>query len=122
MKYVKDKKNRILVLPTMLLGVFAHEDDEILGPGGLLAKNVKMGGVSHVISFGGKDERRARELEAGCRKMNVTYETLNLIPVSSDNPINQEKVIAALKDRIIDLKPEFLITHRKERDHHHEHQ
>lgn len=112
----------LLCLPTILVGVFAHEDDEVLGPGGLLAKNVKMGGTSHVISFGGKDEERAIELKGACDKLNVSYETLNLIPISPDNPIKQDEVIAFLRDRIIELKPEFLITHRKDKDYHHEHQ
>jgi len=105
-----------------LVGIFAHEDDEILGPGGLFAKNVKKGGISHIISFGGKDKKRALELKRGCERLNLTFESLGLIPVSSDNPIKQNSVISVLRDRIIELKPEFIVTHRKERDYHHEHQ
>ena len=91
MEYLRDRGNRILKLPTILVGIFAHEDDEILGPGGLLAKNIKKGGVSHIISFGGKNKRRAIELSRGCKKLRVTFETLNLIPISDKNPIKQIK-------------------------------
>lgn len=116
-----DENNAILKLPTMLVGIFAHEDDEILGPGGLLAKNVKKGGVSHLISFGGKDKKRLLELKKGCDKLNITFETLALTPISDDNPIKEAHVVSVLKDRIIELKPEFVVTHRKEGDYHPEH-
>lgn len=117
----KSENNVILKLPTVLVGIFAHEDDEILGPGGLLAKNVKKGGTSHVISFGGKDKKRATELKRGCAKLNITFETLALTPVSSKNSIEEASVVLSLRDKIIELKPEFVVTHRKEGDYHQEH-
>lgn len=118
---MESKNNSILKLPTVLVGIFAHEDDEILGPGGLLAKNVKKGGTSHVISFGGKNKERAMELKRGCEKLNITFETLALIPVSSENSIREDSVVLSLRDRIIKLKPEFIVTHSKEGDYHQEH-
>lgn len=113
------KNNKILNLPTTLLAVVAHEDDEVLGPGGLLIKNVELGGKSHVICFGGSTRKRAKEFINSCKSMGVTYELLK----KKEGYYAKDKLKTQkyLKEVIMKLKPEFVITHRKDWDYHIDH-
>ena len=112
--------NSILQFPTRLVGVFGHEDDEVLGAGGTLAKNVTLGGESHVICFGGTNEIRVKELENSCRLLGATYELLGHDHETYSN-LPFGKVSENLKRKIIAYKPEFLITHRGINDYNRDH-
>ena len=112
--------NGILQFPTNLVGIFAHEDDEVLGAGGTLAKNVQKGGKSHVICFGGYEEVRRNELRDACEILGVTYETLGHQHETYSNLL-QGEVSTYLKGRIIDYKPEFIVTHRGRSDYNLDH-
>jgi len=114
-------RNSLLKLPTNLVGVFAHEDDEVFGPGGLFAKNVKMGGKSHVISFGGCIGKRYTELQNACTKLGVTFETLKIIPNNYKKLKDNVKIVNLLRDKIISLKPRFVVTHSSTVDYHSDH-
>lgn len=111
--------NDILSLPINLLGIFAHEDDELVGAGGTLIKNVKLGGSSHIICFGGSTRLRSKEFKNACRVMGVTCELLNLKEGHYDR--NKLKITTKLRNEIIKHKPEFVITHRKQGDYHPDH-
>lgn len=109
-------RNQLLNFPTSLVAVLAHEDDEIIGTGGTLAKNVRLGGKSHVICAGG---RRVEELEEACGILGVSYEVLGLEHDSYSTHLMGE--VSRIKESIISRKPSFLITHRAEGDYHLDH-
>jgi len=118
MNFIKEN-NGLLKLPTNLLGIFAHEDDEVAGAGGTLIKNVQLGGKSHVICFGGSISIRAQEFMNACNKMGVTCELLGIEEGHYGD--NLQKTSLLIKDNIIKYKPEFVITHRKDGDYHRDH-
>lgn len=111
--------NNILKFPTVLVGIFAHEDDEVAGAGGILTKNVRLGGKSHVICFGGSTDLRTQEFKNACEKMGVSCELLGKREGNYDD--KKDETINLLRDLIIKYKPEFVITHRKEGDYNRDH-
>lgn len=120
-KMVLEKLNNgILQFPTNLVGIFAHEDDEVLGAGGTLAKNIQKGGISHVICFGGYENVREAEFRNSCEILGVTYNTLGHQQEAYSNlPFGE--VSKYLKGEIIEHKPEFIITHRGRGDYNRDH-
>ena len=112
------KNNSLIKLPTRLLAIIAHEDDEI-ACGGLLAKNIKLGGESHVICFGGSTELRSNEFENSCKILRVTFELLKKQESKYDE--NSIQTTDKISDIIIEKKPEFILTHRPKWDYHKDH-
>jgi len=104
-------------LPTRILGIFAHEDDEVIGVGGLLARNSSEGGESKIICFGGFNTHREKELSAACDILGLSYEALGL-PETEYLPSNDE-IKNSLVQHIIDFKPQFIVTHNPVDYHHH---
>ena len=104
------QSNNILNLPTTLLAIVAHEDDEVIGTGGTLAKNSRLGGNSNVICFGGFTDIRTEEFNTSCKILGIDYfELLNKNIGCYDR--GRAKTADYLKRKIIDLRPEFIITH-----------
>ncbi|MFH1359159.1 MAG: PIG-L deacetylase family protein [archaeon] len=112
------QSNNLLELPTKIIAIIAHEDDET-SCGGLLAKNVRLGGESHVICFGGSTDLRFREFEESCKILGVTFELLRKKETRFDEDYSE--TIDKLSDIIIDKQPEFVITHRADGDYHRDH-
>ncbi|MFH1359158.1 MAG: PIG-L deacetylase family protein [archaeon] len=112
--------NRILQFPTTLVGVFAHEDDEVIGAGGTLCKNARLGGKSHVVCFGGVDKKRVDELERACKTLGISYELLGHNQ-EHYTEIPYGETVNVVRDIIIQHKPEFVITHRADGDYHRDH-
>ena len=112
--------NCFLKLPTNLLGIFAHEDDEVIGAGGTLAKNAKLGGKSHIICFGGKDRIRRDELDSACNNLGITYETEGYEDEHFES-INKGDARNKLRDLVINNKPEFVLTHRRSSEYNSDH-
>jgi LmbE family N-acetylglucosaminyl deacetylase len=109
-------RNQLLSFPTSLVAVLGHEDDEIIGSGGTLAKNIRLGGKSHVICAGGK---REKELEDACGILGVSYDVLGL--EHDSYRMNLFDKVPYIKESIIERKPSFVITHRAEGDYHLDH-
>lgn len=106
-------------LPTKLLGVFAHPDDELFGPGGTLIKNARLGGKSHIICFSGKRKTRFNELKRACKIAGLTFECIK----NEDGmcALKERDSIKIIREKIISFKPEFVITHRAKDDYHPDH-
>ncbi|MBT3814030.1 hypothetical protein HOE37_05630 [Candidatus Woesearchaeota archaeon] len=110
-----------LQLPSNLLAIMAHEDDEVGGCGGLLIKNQQLEGDSHVICFGGSDPKRAKEFEAACKLMGVSSHQL-LGYSEQDYDQNKLERIIQIRDIILRIKPDYVLTHRSAGDYHLNHQ
>jgi len=112
--------NSLFQLPTNLLVVTAHEDDEVIGSGGTIARNSRLGGTSHVICFGGSDETRRNEFEEACKILGATYETLKH-PDGNYRGLNFKEASDSIVTKIIQHEPDYLITHKGEIDYHQDH-
>ena len=102
-----------------LLAILGHEDDEAIGCGGTLAKAVESGGASKAICFGGSLESRAKEFARACNVLGVEYETFGKKEGFYDT--NERENLLLLRNKIIEYKPDVVITHRKEGDYHPDH-
>jgi len=101
-----------------ILTIFAHEDDEVIGVGGLLALNHDQGGTNHVVCVSGYDEARVQELEAATKILGATYEVL-----SHKNVVDQKisSLTQRLRNEIREHQPDILITHHPEYDYNDDH-
>ena len=108
-----------LQMPTNLLGIFAHPDDELVGVGGTLAKNARLGGKSMIVCFGGYTAKRRNELRKACKHAGFDL----LILKKDEGTYHHDKhiTIKKLKELIRKFKPEFVFTHRGEYDYHIDH-
>jgi 4-oxalomesaconate hydratase len=101
-----------------ILGVFAHEDDEVIGAGGLFALNAEQNGSNQVLCLTGYNSVRVDELKASCHILGASYEVLGNRKIVD---VSRNTLSDKIKDLIILLKPEILITHDKEFDYQIEH-
>lgn len=101
-----------------ILGIFAHEDDEVIGAGGLFALNSDQGGTNHVVCVTGYDDSRVQELEAATEILGATYEVLG-----HSNTVDQlvDPLVTKLRDAIRKHHPDILITHHPEFDYNDDH-
>jgi len=106
-------------IPGNLLGIFAHEDDEVIGAGGLFLKNVKAGGLSKVICFGGSSEKRKQEFYDACNVLSI--EGIVLGYDEGYKNLNFEKIKTYLINEVVNFKPDFIITHDSNFDYHPDH-
>ena len=110
-----------LILPSRLLAILAHEDDEVIGCGGLLTKNHYLGGQSNVISFGGSSSIRQKEFKNACNLLGIAKSELLGY---NEEELERESLskILLVRDKIIDYRPNYIITHRYDDDYHINHQ
>lgn len=106
-------------IPAKILCFFAHEDDEIIGSGGLLAKNVSLGGVSKVVCFGGSTHQRKSEFELACSILGVEGKTLNY--PEGYLKMGFETLKTVIIKEILDFQPDFIVTHDGTFDYHPDH-
>jgi len=113
-----NQNNKLLEFPTRIVAILAHEDDEI-ACGGLLSKNVRLGGMSHVICFGGSSKKRKEEFNRSCETLGVSFECLG----KKELEYNKDfvRTISYLSKKIAQLKPDFVVTHRENNDYHKDH-
>lgn len=107
---MESKYNKILNIPTRILHIIAHPDDETIYGGGLLALNQALGGHSHVVCLGGAssdDKRRIQEFQKSCEILDVTGDLLGL----DAEKFNSKECLNQLASLIRLHKPNFLLTH-----------
>lgn len=93
-----------------LVGVFAHPDDEIFGPGGSLIHFGRSQDVYLVCATNGDRRERKQELIAAVKVMGVKgVEFLNFSDGSLCNN-NYHRLAAAIKKKLIKYRPETVMT------------
>lgn len=97
---------------SILMTIFAHQDDETFSAGGTLAKHVNSIAVSVT-----KDINRETEFQAACDHLRTKPVALNFQTISTQN---QEAIKENLIQILRDYKPTYVITHL-EFDYHFEH-
>lgn len=110
-----------LILPSRLLAILAHEDDEVIGCGGLLTKNQYLGGQSNVISFSGNSFIRKKEFKNACNLLGIVKSELLGYREEEYESESLSKILL-LRDKIIDSRSDYIITHRCDDDYHINHQ
>lgn len=118
-KILKKQNNGILEFPAKIMEIFGHEDDEVIGCGGTIRKNYELGGKSHIICFGGYEEARVKELKNACGILGASYETLGFHEGEYGN--SDRKIAISLRDKIIQFKPDIVITHRANGEYNEDH-
>ncbi|MFP4567388.1 MAG: PIG-L deacetylase family protein [Candidatus Woesearchaeota archaeon] len=106
-------------MPCNLIGIFAHEDDEIIGPGGLLMRNAKQGGKSKVICFGGSSKERSEEFYNACKVLSIEGKLWGYDEGYQN--ITSKEIQKKLIDELLEFNPDFVITHDKECEYHNDH-
>ena len=82
-----------------ILAILAHEDDEVIGCGGLLALNRKQEGKNYVICVTGYDLSRKQEMEVACKVLGV--DDLEMLGIEDILGCSKTEISDLLKSRII---------------------
>ncbi|USN45405.1 MAG: PIG-L family deacetylase [Candidatus Woesearchaeota archaeon] len=113
-------ENRFFSLPTTILAIVAHPDDEVSGMGGLLIKNSQLGGTNHIICYGGYEPHRATEFSKAVAILTAKGKLLKR--KEGHYIVNEREEVDKLKEAIRKIKPTIIITHRPTKEYHLDHQ
>jgi len=102
-----------------ILAILAHEDDEVIGCGGLLALNHLQQGENYVVCAAGFDEKRKAELEAACEILGVN--DIDMLEIENILDHSKQEIIDILKSKIRAYQPHIIVTHGTEFDYNREH-
>ena len=110
-----------LKLPSDILIVAAHSDDEVLMAGGLLIKNKNLGGSNKIIFFTDGTSSRGESCKNKQRRYKETQEAANIlcaeIVYSGNFPDNKLDsvplldIIKIIEKQILLIKPQIIVTH-----------
>ena len=98
-----------------IMTIFAHQDDETFSAGGVLSKYGEFGN-SYAVSVT-SDPKRKDEFDAACNILRTHPIRLDFSDVTPSNIIDVKSI---LKDIILDIRPDLIITHL-DYDYHYEH-
>ncbi|USN45406.1 MAG: PIG-L family deacetylase [Candidatus Woesearchaeota archaeon] len=113
--------NRLLLVPSKILTVFAHADDEVIGCGGTLKANFNRGGTNLVLCLtGGDNITRAKELADATSMLGADYNIKSFAEGALGT--THGEVTDIVVQTIREFRPEYIITHRPEDDYHQDHQ
>ncbi len=98
-----------------IMTIFAHQDDETFSAGGTLAIYAKKGGAWAVSVT--SDPNREEEFKSACKILGARPIVLKNRNVT---PANNDEIIKQIISLIIEIKPEYIITHVPF-DYHREH-
>lgn len=110
-----------MLLPKKIVCVFAHPDDEVMGPGGSIIHFLKEGCEVYLIcvTSGNADgnkklgERRKKELQKSTQILGIKNKNLYLLGFDdgSLNNNNYHKVVEKIKKILLKIKPDTLLTY-----------